>query len=52
MRPLPLLLVCIAILSAVPLRAAEKAAKPAKVKFSTKRGFHEAPFDLTISSDA
>ncbi len=52
MRPLPLLLVCIAILSAMPLRAAEKDAKPAKVKFSTKRGFHEAPFDLTISSDA
>lgn len=52
MRPLPLLLVCIAILSALPLRAAEKDAKPAKVKFSTKRGFHGAPFDLTISSDA
>lgn len=52
MRSLPLLLVCAAILGTVPLPAAEKNAKPAKVKFSTKRGFREAPFDLTISSDA
>ena len=54
MKSLRLLLVCLVLSSALSASAAakEKAAKPAKIKFSTKRGFHEAPFDLSISSDA
>lgn len=37
--------------SSVPAASKEKASKPAKIKFSTKRSVHNAPFDLRIGSD-
>lgn len=52
MRPLQLLLACVVFLSVISGRAAEKGAKPAKVRFSTPRGFQAAPIDLTLSSDS
>lgn len=55
MKPLSWLTCCLMLLSAVPLPAADKPdkpGKPAKVKFSTRRGVRETPFDLTISTEA
>ena len=53
MKLLRLLLVCLVLsgASSAPAATKEKATKPAKIKFSTKRGLHDAPFDLRITSD-
>lgn len=54
MKSLRLLFVCLLLSSPISTSAAakEKVAKPARIKFSTKRGLHDAPFDLRITSDA
>ena len=49
MKSLRLLFVCLILSSAI---STSSAAKPEKIKFSTKRGLHDAPFDLRITSDA
>ena len=38
--------------ASAPAATKEKATKLAKIKFSTKRGLHDAPFDLNLTSDA
>ena len=53
MKSLRLLILCLALsASCTAAVATEKIFKPAKVKFSAKRGLHYVPFELNITSDA
>jgi len=49
MKSLRLLFICLILSSTL---FASAAAKPEKIKFSPRRGLHDAPFDLRITSDA